>query len=72
MKKYLLIAVALLAAACAPKDGIRSYRACTGSETDLGTIKEIDGPVTVRLLVKNDFPTPFFPSGCTHPAAARR
>ena len=44
----------LLAAACAPKDGVRTLRTAEGREADLGKIKEIDGPVTVRLVVKND------------------
>ena len=39
----------LLLASCAPKDGIRTIRATTDTEADLGRIKEIDGPVTVRL-----------------------
>ena len=61
----------LLAAACAPKDGIRTIRTAEGQEADLGRIKEIEGPVTVRLVVKNAYPDTLFPAqlytpcGCT-------
>lgn len=72
MKKALiLILMPLLAAACTPKDGIRTIRTTESREADLGKIKEIDGPVTVRLVVKNDFPDTLYPvqlhtpCGCT-------
>jgi hypothetical protein len=61
----------LLAASCAPKDGVRTLRTAEGREADLGKIKEIDGPVTVRLVVKNDYPDTLYPAqlytpcGCT-------
>lgn len=51
----------LLLASCAPKDGIRTLRATTDTEADLGRIQEIDGPVTVRLLVRNDYPDTLHP-----------
>ena len=72
MKKTSPIILALLlAAACAPKDGVRTIRTAEGREADLGKIKEIDGPVTVRLVVKNDcadtlYPVQLYtPCGCT-------
>jgi len=70
MKKVLFLSL-LLAAACAPKDGVRTIRTAEGQEADLGKIKEIDGPVTVRLVVKNDYPDTLYPvqlytpCGCT-------
>ena len=70
MRKALTLLL-LLSAACAPKDGIRTIRTTEGREADLGRIKEIDGPVTVRLLVKNDYPDTLYPvqlytpCGCT-------
>lgn len=51
----------LLLASCAPKDGIRTLRATTDTEADLGRIQEKDGPVKVRLLVKNDYPDTLYP-----------
>ena len=72
MRKFLYGAlVLLLAAACAPKDGIRTLRTTTDKEADLGRILEKDGPVKVRLVVKNDLPDTLFPlrlytpCGCT-------
>ena len=71
MRKGLILAVALLAAACGPKDGVRTIRTTTSTEANLGKIKEIDGPVTVRLLVKNDLADTLYPlrlhtpCGCT-------
>ena len=61
----------LLLSACGPKDEIKTFRAYENTEVDLGKIKEIDGPVTVRLLCKNDYadtlyPVRFYtPCGCT-------
>ena len=49
MRKLLMLAV-LLAAACTPKDGIRTLRTSTDREADLGKIREIDGPLTFRPL----------------------
>jgi hypothetical protein len=68
-----MIAVVLIlsAAACTPKDGIRTIRTADGQEADLGKIKEIDGRVTVRLLAKNTYPDTLYPvqlytpCGCT-------
>ena len=71
MMKKVLFMTLLLAAACAPKDGIRTIRTAEGQEADLGRIKEIEGPVTVRLVVKNAYPDTLFPAqlytpcGCT-------
>ena len=70
MKKVLFLSL-LLAAACAPKDGIRTLRTAEGQEADLGKIKEIEGPVTVRLVAKNVYPDTLYPvqlytpCGCT-------
>ena len=54
-------AMILAFAACAPKGGVRTIRTTTSTEADFGKIKEIDGPVTVRLLVKNDLKDTLFP-----------
>lgn len=56
-----LITVILGVAACGPADGIRTIRTTTQTEADLGRIKEADGPVTVRLLCKNDYPDTLYP-----------
>ena len=70
MKRVLFLSL-LLAAACAPKDGIRTLRTAEGQEADLGKIKEIEGPVTVRLVAKNVYPDTLYPvqlytpCGCT-------
>ena len=67
-----LLALLLMAAACGSRDGIRTIRTAEGQDADLGTIKEIDGPVTVRLLIRNDFPDTLYPvqlhtpCGCTN------
>ena len=66
-----IIIVLLSIVACGPKDGVKTIRAYEESEADIGKIKEIDGPVTVRLLCKNDYadtlyPVRFYtPCGCT-------
>lgn len=71
MKKVLFILLAAMAAACAPKDGIRTIRTAADQEADLGKIKEIDGPATFRLLVRNDYADTLYPlrmytpCGCT-------
>lgn len=71
MRKTLMAAALLLAAACTPKDGIRTIRTAEGKEADLGKIKEIDGPVTVRLIARNDYADTLYPvqlytpCGCT-------
>ena len=52
-------------------DGVRTIRTAEGREADLGRIREIDGPVTVRLVIRNDYPDTlypvqlFTPCGCT-------
>ena len=67
----LLLALLGLMGACAPKDGIRTMRASTSKEVDLGKIKEIDGPFKVRLLLRNDYKDTLYPvqlytpCGCT-------
>lgn len=60
-KTLFLIALVSCLWACGPKDGIRTYRATTTKEVDLGKIMEIDGPLTVRLLLKNDFKDTLYP-----------
>lgn len=71
MKKVLLMLLAALAAACAPKDGIRTIRTAADQEADLGKIMEIDGPATFRLVVRNTYADTLFPlrmytpCGCT-------
>lgn len=72
MRKAMIAVVLILsAAACTPKDGMRTIRTADGQEADLGKIKEIDGRVTVRLLAKNTYPDTLYPvqlytpCGCT-------
>jgi hypothetical protein len=72
MKHVLPIALLLaMAFSCGPQDGIRTIRTEEGKEARLGKIKEIDGPVTVRLLAKNTCPDTLYPvqlhtpCGCT-------
>ena len=71
MKKTLLIALLAAMAACTPKEGVRTLPAKEGKDVNLGKIKEIDGPVTVRLVVKNEYPDTLYPvqlytsCGCT-------
>ena len=78
MRKTLIGAALLLAAACAPKDGVRTLRTAEGQEADLGRIKEIDGPVTVRLLAKNTCADTLYPvqlhtpCGCTQAKFERK
>ena len=70
-RQVFLLALLLMAAACGSRDGIRTIRTAEGQDANLGTIKEIDGPVTVRLLIRNDFPDTLYPvqlhtpCGCT-------
>ena len=72
MRNIVLCLTAALLAACAPAaDGIRTIRTAPDREADLGRILEIDGPVTVRLLVRNEYTDTLYPSfvhtpcGCT-------
>ncbi|MBR1575320.1 MAG: DUF1573 domain-containing protein [Bacteroidales bacterium] len=73
MRKILLIGIAAMALAlsCTPQDGIRTIRTAPDREADLGKIREIDGPVTVRLLVRNELSDTLrpvsihTPCGCT-------
>ena len=71
MRKAIVAALILTAAACTPSDGVRTIRTAEGKEADLGKIKEIEGPVTVRLMVKNNYPDTLYPvqlhtpCGCT-------
>ena len=71
MRKTLIATMLLAAAACGPKDGVRTIRTADGQEADLGKIKEIDGPVTVRLVAENTcadtlYPAQLYtPCGCT-------
>ena len=71
-------AAIVLAVACGPKDGIRSLRVTTSTEADLGKIKEIEGPVTVKLLCRNDYADTLYPvqlhtpCGCTQVSFDRK
>ncbi|MBR2227364.1 MAG: DUF1573 domain-containing protein [Bacteroidales bacterium] len=71
-RQVFLLTLLLMAAACGSRDGIRTIRTAEGQDADLGTIREIDGPVTVRLLIRNDFPDTLYPvqlhtpCGCTN------
>ena len=77
MKKTLILAL-LLMAACTSKEGIRSIRTTEGQEADLGKIKEIEGPVTIRLVVRNDYADTLYPvqlhtpCGCTQASFDRK
>ncbi len=71
MKKTLYIIAALAAMiSCGPK-GPRSYTAVEDKAVNIGKIKEIDGPVTFKLVAKNTFADTLFPvristqCGCT-------
>ncbi len=70
-RQVFLLALLLMAAACGSRDGIRTIRTAEGQDANLGTIREIDGPVTVRLLIRNVFPDTLYPvqlhtpCGCT-------
>ena len=78
---FILLSAVALTVACAPKDGIRTIRTAPDKEADLGKIREIDGPVTVRLVVRNEYADTLYPAyihtpcGCTeghfdpHPVA---
>ena len=73
MKKTLiLLSMALALCACASHSGIRTIRTSADQEADLGKIQEKDGPLTVRLVARNDYPDTLFPvqihtpCGCTH------
>ena len=71
MRKTVLLLLAVLLIGCAPTDGIRTIRTAPDREADLGKIKEIDGPVSVRLLVRNEYADTLYPvyvhtpCGCT-------
>ena len=68
---FILLSAVALTVACAPKDGIRTIRTAPDKEADLGKIREIDGPVTVRLVVRNEYADTLYPvqlhtpCGCT-------
>ena len=72
MKKILILAAALsLLAACNTQKGPKEYRVSENTELNLGKIKEIDGPVTFKMLARNDqadtlYPVRIYaPCGCT-------
>lgn len=71
-RQVFLLALLLMAAACGSRDSIRTIRTAEGQDANLGTIREIDGPVTVRLLIRNVFPDTLYPvqlhtpCGCTN------
>lgn len=71
MKKTVFLALLAILAACTPKDGVRTFPAREGKDVNIGKIKEIDGPVTVRLVIRNEYPDTLYPvqlhtpCGCT-------
>ena len=71
MKKYLLLTTLILLAACGRQEGIRQCRVQDDQAANLGKIKEIDGPVTVLLLARNNTADTLYPvqtrtqCGCT-------
>ena len=73
-----LAALLLVVTACGPKDGIRTIRTSPNQEADLGKILEKDGPVTVRLIARNDlsdtlYPVQIYtPCGCTQANFSRK
>lgn len=70
MKKVILFAVLLAAVACGPK-GPKEYHVSESVAADLGTIKEINGPIDFTLLVFNNYQDTLYPKmiytpcGCT-------
>ena len=66
-----MTAVVVLAVSCGPKDGVRTFRTNASEEVDLGKIIEKDGPVTFRLVARNEladtlYPVQLYtPCGCT-------
>ena len=77
MKKYAFLTLLLALAACGAKDGMQSCRVREDGVANLGTIKEIDGPVTVKLLARNNYPDTLYPiqtytqCGCTAAQSSR-
>lgn len=73
MRSRLLLAslIAIVAACTSSKDGVRSFTVQEGKDVNLGKIKETDGPVTVRLVAKNEYSDTLHPvqihtsCGCT-------
>ena len=67
----LLVFIASLLVSCREKGGVRSYTATETAEINIGRIMEIDGPVTFRLIARNDFADTlhpvrlYTPCGCT-------
>lgn len=75
--KWLLTLLLAALAACGPKSGIREIRTADNLEADLGTIREADGPVTFRLVIRNETGDTLIPlqtytyCGCTKVEADR-
>jgi hypothetical protein len=79
MKKAIILLASVLGiAACGTGDGVRVLRVTTSTEADLGKIKEIEGPVTFKLLCKNDLADTLYPvqlhtpCGCTQVSFDRK
>lgn len=77
MKRTLFLSLLLALAACGAKDGVRTLRVREDGVVSLGKIQEIDGPVTVKILARNDCPDTLFPvqtytqCGCTAAQSTR-
>lgn len=70
MKKAIVILAALAAVvSCGGGDGVRTIRTSENTEANFGKIKEIDGPVTVRLLSRNESADTLYPVRLYTPCA---
>jgi len=70
MRKAIVIIAALAAVvSCSGGDKIRTIRTSENTEADFGKIKEADGPVTVRLLARNESADTLFPVRLYTPCA---
>ena len=79
MKKAIILLASVLGiAACGTGDGVRTLRVTTSTEANLGKIKEIEGPVTFKLVCKNDLADTLYPvqlhtpCGCTQVSFDRK
>ena len=77
MKRIYCLTLLLALAACGAKDSVRTCRVREDGTVKLGTIKEIDGPVTVKILARNEYPDTLYPvqtytqCGCTAAQSSR-
>lgn len=78
LKAVVLTVAAAAAISCGERGANRTYRVAEGQPVDIGKIKEIDGPVTITLLARNDLGDTLYPvrtqtqCGCTVAASERK